>query len=81
MDGLNHMKHHGGLALFWLVALFLAIYLLLTFFNPDYVQRKDHKDRANGQNDQAVTMLYALVILAVILLILWALWYAFSCAW
>ena len=76
-----HIEHYGGHALFWCVVIFLVVYLLLTFFNPEFVQRKDHKGNANGQNDQAVTMLYSLLILAFIILILWVLWYAFSCAW
>jgi len=74
------MKHYDGLALFWCVVVFLVIYLLLTFFNPDFVQREED-DRKTGQNDQAVTILWSLVILAIIVLILWVLYYAYSCAW
>ena len=75
------MHHYEGHALFLPVTVFLVIYLLLTFFNPDFVQRKDSHDEHNGENDPAVTLLWSLVIVALIALALWVLWYAFSCAW
>ena len=77
----QHLAHYEGHALFLTVAVFLAIYLLLTFFNPEFVQREDKHGEKNGVNDQAVTMLYALGILFLIALALALLWYAFHCAW
>ena len=75
------MNKMGGHGLFWGVIVFLVVYLLLTFFNPDFVQREDKHGDKNGENDQALTMLWGLVIVALIALILWVLYYAFSCAW
>ena len=75
------MKQHEGHFVFWAVVAFLAIYLLLTFFNPDYVQRTDKHDEPNGINDPALTMLWALGILLLIVVVLGLLWWAFSCAW
>lgn len=77
----SHMKHYEGHFVFWAVVIFLATYLILTFYNPEFVQRKDNKDRATGVNDQAVTMIWAFGILLAIVLVLALLWYAFSCAW
>lgn len=75
------MKQYEGHALFLVVVAFLAVYLLLTFFNPDYVQREDSRGNKNGINDQALTMLWALLIVGIIVVVLALLWYAFSCAW
>ena len=69
---------HGGSALFVLVIAFLITYLILTFYNPDFVQRKVH-GRRTGVNDQSVTMIWSLVIALVVLFILGVLVYAFSC--
>ena len=73
-------QEHGGTALFLLVTVFLAAYLILTFYNPEYVQRKVHS-HATGENDPIVSMIWALVISVVILFLLGLLVYAFSCYW
>ncbi len=70
-------EQHGGLALFPLVVVFLVVYLLLTFYNPEFVRRTVNGHRTH-ENDIMVTMLYSLVITLVILLLLAFLWYAFS---
>ena len=77
----QHMHRYEGHALFLLVVVFLVIYLLLTFFNPEFVQRDNDNQHSDEENDQAKTFLWSLVILALIVLALWILWYAFSCAW
>ena len=71
-------QEHSGHALFVLVIVFLITYLILTFYNPEWVQRTQHGKRT-GENDVAVTMLYALGITLAILLVLGLLVYAFSC--
>ena len=71
-------SQHKGHGLFLLVIVFLAVYLLLTFYNPEWVQRTTDGER-NGTNDSMVTMLWSLVISLVILFILGLLWYGFSC--
>lgn len=73
--GSHEYSAHG---LFLLVAVFLAVYLILTFYNPEFVQRKVH-GKAIQENDQTVTMIWALVISLVILFLLALLWYAFTC--
>jgi di/tricarboxylate transporter len=71
--------HMAGSGLFMLVVVFLITYLILTFYNPRFVQRKDH-GRTNGcrENDQILSMLWALVIAVVILVVLGLIWYAFK---
>lgn len=71
-------EEHSGHALFVIVIAFLITYLILTFYNPDFVQRKVH-GHATGQNDVVVTMLWALAISLFILFLLGVLVYAFSC--
>lgn len=71
-------KHMSGTLLFLLVIVFLITYLILTFYNPKFVQRKNC-GHATGENDQAVTMLWALGISLAILFVLGLLWYAFNC--
>ena len=71
-------QEHSGTALFVLVIVFLITYLILTFYNPEWVQRKVHGKRT-GENDQVVTMLYALAISVLILFLLGLLVYAFNC--
>ena len=68
--------HMSGSLLFLVVIVFLITYLILTFYNPKWVQRKSH-GHATGENDQAVTMLWALGIALVVLVVLALLWYAF----
>ena len=70
--------HMSGYGLFLLAIVFLATYLILTFYNPEFVQRKKH-GHATGQSDQAVTMLWALGITVAILVVLGLLYYAFHC--
>ena len=76
----THMKEFEGHFVFWGVVAFLAVYLLLTFYNPDYVQREDHRGEKNGENDQALTMLWAAGIVFLIVVVLALLWWAFSYA-
>ena len=71
-------KHMSGYLLFLMVIIFLMVYLMLTFYNPELVQRKEHGE-ATGQNDQIVTMLWALGITLAIVVVLGLLWYAFTC--
>lgn len=71
-------EEHSGYALFVLVMAFLITYLILTFYNPEFVQRKVH-GHATGENDQIVTMLWALAISLLVLFLLGVLVYAFSC--
>ena len=71
-------QEHSGSALFVFVIAFLITYLILTFYNPDFVQRKVH-GRRTGQNDQTVTMIWAFIISVVVLFLLGVLVYAFSC--
>ena len=71
-------QEHSGTALFVLVIVFLITYLILTFYNPEFVQRKVHGKRT-GANDQAVTFLWSLAIAVLILFLLGLLVYAFSC--
>lgn len=73
-----HLQEMSGSALFLLVVVFLMVYLMLTFYNPEFVQHKKH-GHATGENDVAVTMLWALGITIAILVVLALLWYAFSC--
>jgi len=68
----------SGYGLFLLVIVFLSVYLILTFYNPEFVQRKKH-GHATGQNDQVVSMLWALGITLVILVVLALIWYGFTC--
>ncbi len=70
-------EQHGGLALFPLVVVFLVVYLLLTFYNPEFVRRTVDGHRTHT-NDIALTMIWSLVISLVVLLLLGFLWYAFS---
>jgi Na+/proline symporter len=76
----QHGTHHEYSAhgLFILVAVFLAVYLLLTFYNPEIVQRKVH-GKAINVNDQALTMIWALGITLAILFVLALIWYGFTC--
>lgn len=71
-------QEHSGYALFVLVIVFLITYLILSFYNPEFVQRKVH-GHATGQADTAVCMIWSLVIALVILFLLGLLVYAFSC--
>jgi len=71
----DHMSSYG---LFLLVIVFLATYLILTFYNPEFVQYKKH-GHATGENDVAVSMLWAIVITIAILVVLALLYYAFTC--
>ena len=71
-------KHMSGVLLFLVVVIFLATYLILTFYNPEFVQYKKH-GHANGKNDQSVTMLWALGISLVIVFLLGLIWYGFNC--
>lgn len=71
-------QEHSGYALFVLVIVFLITYLILSFYNPEFVQRKVH-GHATGQTDTAVCMIWSLVIALVILFLLGLLVYAFSC--
>lgn len=68
--------HMAGSGLFLLVIVFLITYLILTFYNPKFVQRKVH-GHSTCENDQALTMIWAFVIALVILFLLGLLWYAF----
>lgn len=68
----------SGYGLFLLVIVFLSVYLILTFYNPEFVQRKKH-GHATGEGDQAVVMLWALGITIAILVVLALLVYAFTC--
>ena len=72
------LSEHSGKGLFLLVVVFLVVYLLLTFYNPSWVQRTKDGERT-GENDQAVTMLWALGITLAILVLLGLLWYGFYC--
>jgi heme/copper-type cytochrome/quinol oxidase subunit 2 len=72
-------KHeYSAHGLFLLVIVFLIVYLILTFYNPEFVQRKVH-GKATGEQDQMVVMIWALVISVVILFLLALLAYAFTC--
>ena len=71
-------KHLHGYLLFLVVIVFLAVYLMLTFYNPELVQRKEHGE-ATGVNDVALTMLWALGITLAIVVVLALLFYAFAC--
>lgn len=73
-------EEHSGYALFVLVIAFLITYLILSFYKPDFVQRKVH-GHATGSLDEAVAMLWALGISLAILFLLGVLVYAFSCYW
>ena len=68
--------HMAGSGLFLLVVVFLMTYLILTFYNPKFVQRKVH-GHSTCENDPAVTLIWAFVIALVILFLLGLLWYAF----
>ena len=73
-------QHLSGTALFLLVIVFLITYLILTFYNPEWVQRSVNGHRT-GQNDQGITMLWALGITIVVLFVLALMYYAFTCNW
>lgn len=70
-------QYHGHL-LFLLVIIFLIVYLMLTFYNPELVQKRSH-GKALGPNDVSVTMLWSMAITLFILVLLGLLWYAFTC--
>ena len=72
-------EHYHGHCLVAFVLVWLAIYLLLTFYNPKWVQQKFHGHHT-GVNNQAITMLWALFITLVIFFVLALLWWAFYCA-
>ena len=78
MHSVGNYDHMSGPALFLLVIVFLAVYLILTFYNPDFVQHKKH-GHATGESDQAVVMLWSLGITIAILVVLALLYYAFTC--
>ena len=71
-------QEHSGHALFVLVIVFLITYLILTFYNPEWVQRSYH-GKKTGENDQATTMLWSLAIAVGILVLLGVILYCFSC--
>jgi len=68
---------YAGHCLFLVIVVFLLTFLILTFYNPKWVQRKDC-GCPTGENDPMVTVLWALGITLAILLILAMLFYAFS---
>ena len=72
------LKEYEGHGVFLGVVVFLAIYLLLTFFNPEFVQRDCGKHHGDEENDPAKSMLWSLGILALIVVGLWLLWWLFS---
>lgn len=74
----DYHHKHAGTFLFLLVLIFLITYLILSFYNPKWVQRKVH-GRADGRNDVALTMIYAALITLGILIVLCLLYYAFYC--
>jgi len=71
-------QEHSGHALFLFVAAFLATYLILTFYNPDFVHRKVNGKRVD-ENDQVVTMIYAFFISVLVLFLIGLIVWAFSC--
>lgn len=81
MHALADYNKWSAAGLFLLVIIFLATYLLLTFYNPEFVRRKHGKNSVGHQNDPAVTLLWALFISIAILVVLGLLVYAFTCAY
>ena len=75
-DQSDYSKWNGS-ALFLFVIVFLFAYLILSFYNPRWVQRKV-RGHATGENDAAVTFIWALVISLVIIFLLGLLMYAFT---
>ena len=78
MYGQANSQQLAGVSLFLVVIIFIFAYLMLTFYNPEYVQRKVHGHRT-GENDVALTMIWALVITLVIVFLLALLAYALTC--
>ena len=75
---MHKLAEHQGLFILLLVVVFLITYLMLTFYNPEFVQRKE-RGHATGENDVAVTMLWAFGISLLILVVLGFLFYALDC--
>jgi len=78
MHQLKSQHEYGAYGLFLLVTIFLMIYLILTFYNPEFVQRKVH-GKATQENDVILSMIWAFVLTIIILFVLCLLWYAFTC--
>ena len=66
-----------GSGLFVFVIVFLFAYLILSFYNFKFVQRKV-RGHATGENDSAVTFIWALIISLLVLFLLGLLMYAFT---
>lgn len=80
-----HKKEHSylgsglaGASLFWFVVLVLIVFMLLMFFKPDFVKRKQDCD-VTDEVDCMTALLYALVIAIVICFILFLIAYASMC--
>ena len=77
MHGQSDYSHLAGSGLFLFVIVFLFAYLIISFYNPRWAQRKV-RGHATGENDSAVTFIWALVISFVVLFLLGLLMYAFT---
>jgi len=77
-------KHHngyelgGGAGLFMFVVLFVVLYLLMAFFNPDFVQR-ERDGHKTGELDKGLAVSWAFGISILVVVVLGLLWWGFSC--
>lgn len=72
-------SQHAGAFLLVLVTLFLVVFLLFRFYNPEFLQYKNGKCHS-GHQDVAKNMLWSLGLTILFLLLLCILWKVFSCA-
>ena len=75
----NYLDHTwAGASLFWFVVLILIVFMLLVFFKPDFVRRKQDCEYTD-EVDCMKALLSAFVIAIIVCFIIWLLAYAFWC--
>lgn len=67
---LNNNCSAVAVELFWFVVIVLVVWLLLQFFKPTIVQRKDENGEPNGQVDVGMVVLISFVVAVVICLLI-----------
>lgn len=64
----------GSVFLFWFVAITLAVWLLLQFFKPEYVQRKDRNGNPTGEVDVGTVVIISLIVAVIVCLFVCLFW-------
>lgn len=78
----QHVAHDDywgtGAGLFGFVVLFVVLYWLMVYFNPDWVQR-ERDGHKTGEVDKGLAVSYAFVISVLVVVVLALLYWGFYC--